>query len=73
MEKARSHTSPQFWELLEYDLGVTICYHFFLDDKRLFTFCSSMANWDDYLKFDEGEKIFHQFPYLWFYIVFSIF
>jgi hypothetical protein len=34
MEKARSHASPQFWELLEYDLGMAICYHFFHDDKR---------------------------------------
>jgi hypothetical protein len=34
MEKARLHASPLFWELLEYDLGTTICYHFFLDDKR---------------------------------------
>jgi hypothetical protein len=34
MEKTRSHASPQFWELLEYDLGTTICYHFFPDDKH---------------------------------------
>ncbi len=39
---------------------------------QAFTFCSSMAIGDDYLKFDEGEKIFNQSPYLLFCIAFSI-
>jgi hypothetical protein len=45
----------------------------FLSWWQAFTFCSSTANGDDYLKFDEGEKIFHQSPYLLFFIVISIF
>lgn len=40
---------------------------------QAFTFCSSMANGDDYLKFDEGEKIFHQSPTLLFALCFLSF